>query len=150
MSNDHIISNVGKYIYPLGGYDNLGYISWYGSSMDTVAVRVPLSMTSDEFNSLGVYAIYELTTPSITDLTDEEVQAFKALATYYPTTNISVNSEQLDGYTTFNYPLNMKNGWDYIKEQLGDTREYIYDMELQSAEAYVNSEYAVTLTELGV
>lgn len=91
-----------------------------------------------------------LETPTITDLTDEEVQAFKELTTYYHTTNVIVTSDQLDGYAKFNYPLSMANGWNLIKEQLGDTREYIYDMELQSAEAYVNSEYAVTLTELGV
>ena len=29
-------------------------------------------------------------------------------------------------------------------------RDYIYDMDLQSTEAYVNSEYAVALTELEV
>lgn len=98
----------------------------------------------------GVKLLYELATPTITDLTDKEVQAFKDLATYYPTTNVMVTSDQLDGYTTFNYPISLANGWNYVKEQLGDTREYIYDMELQSAEAYVNSEYAVTLTELGV
>lgn len=84
------------------------------------------------------------------DLTQEEVQALKTLATYYPTTYISVNSEQLDGYTVFNYPISMENGWNYVKQQIGDTREYIYDMDLQSAEAYVNSEYAVALTELEV
>ena len=84
------------------------------------------------------------------DLTSEEIAAFKALATYYPTTNISVNSEQLDGYTVFNYPISMKNGWDYVKKQLNDNRDYIYDMDTQSAEAYVNSEYAVALTELEV
>lgn len=90
-------------------------------------------------------------------LTSEQTQAFKSLATYYPTTNISVNSEQLDGYTVFNYPISMKNGWDYVKQQIGDTRDYIYDMDartqdtdLQAAEAYVNSEYAVALTELEV
>ena len=83
-------------------------------------------------------------------LTSEQTQALKALATYYPTTNISVNSEQLDGYTVFNYPISMENGWNYVKQQIGDTREYIYDMDLQSAEAYVNSEYAVALTELEV
>lgn len=44
----------------------------------------------------------------------------------------------------------MKNGWDYIKQQIGDTRDYIYDMEVETAEAYVNSEYAVALTELEV
>ena len=91
-----------------------------------------------------------LETPTITDLTDEEVQEFKSLHTYYPTTNIMNSSGQLDGFTTFNYPVSLKNGWEYVKQQIGDTREYIYDMELQSAEAYVNSEYAVTLTELGV
>lgn len=31
-----------------------------------------------------------------------------------------------------------------------DNRDYIYDMDFQSAEAYVNSEYAVALTELEV
>ena len=93
---------------------------------------------------------YVLATPTETDLTPEEIAAFKALATYYPTTNISVTSEQLDGYTVFNYPVSMENGWNYVKQQLNDNRDYIYDMDLQSAEAYVNSEYAVVLTELEV
>lgn len=103
----------------------------------------------------SVKIIYELETPEEIDLTTEEIAAFKALATYYPTTNISVNSEQLDGYTVFNYPISMENGWDYVKQQINDNREYIYNMDartqdtdLQAAEAYVNSEYAVALTEL--
>lgn len=83
-------------------------------------------------------------------ITPEEASAFKQLMTYYPVTNISVNSEQLDGYTVFNYPISMANGWNYVKQQLNDNRDYIYDMDLQSAEAYVNSEYAVVLTELEV
>ena len=99
-------------------------------------------------NTGTVYGIFE--TPEETDLTPEEITAFKALATYYPTTNISVNSEQLDGYTVFNYPISMANGWNYVKQQLNDNRDYIYDMDLQSAESYVNSEYAVALTELEV
>lgn len=91
-----------------------------------------------------------LAEPEEIDLTKEEITAFKALATYYPTTNIFINSEQLDGYTVFNYPISMANGWNYVKQQLNDNRDYIYDMDLQSAEAYVNSEYAVALTELEV
>jgi hypothetical protein len=101
--------------------------------------------------------IYKLATHTEIDLTKEEIAALKALVTYYPTTNISVNSEQLDGYTVFNYPISMENGWNYVKQQIGDTRDYIYDMDartqdtdLQAAEAYVNSEYAVALTELEV
>ena len=81
----------------------------------------------------------------------------RTLVTNYPVTNISVTSDQLDGYTVFNYPISMENGWNYVKQQLGDTRDYIYDMDakaqdidIQSAEAYVNSEYAVALTELEV
>lgn len=81
----------------------------------------------------------------------------RTLVTNYPVTNISVISDQLDGYTVFNYPISMANGWNYVKQQLGDTRDYIYDMDakaqdidIQSAEAYVNSEYAVALAELEV
>lgn len=109
------------------------------------------------FSENNVHFYLPLKTPTEIDLTPEEIAAFKALATYYPTTNISVNSEQLDGYTIFNYPISMENGWNYVKQQIGDTRDYIYDMDvrtqdtdLQAAEAYVNSEYAVALTELEV
>lgn len=109
------------------------------------------------FSENKVHFYLPLKTPTEIDLTSEEVQALKALTAYYPTTNISVNSEQLDGYTVFNYPISMENGWNYVKQQIGDTRDYIYDMDartqdtdLQAAEAYVNSEYAVTLTELEV
>lgn len=102
------------------------------------------------FNEIGLIGMIMLAEPEEINLTPEEIAAFKALATYYPTTNISVNSEQLDGYTIFNYPISMENGWNYVKKQLNDNRDYIYDMDLQSAEAYVNSEYAVALTELEV
>lgn len=101
-------------------------------------------------SSNPIDVIYPLRIPIEEELTAEHVQALKELATYYPVTNISIGSEQLDGYTVFNYPISMKNGWDYVKQQLNDNRDYIYDMDLQSAEAYVNSEYAVALTELEV
>lgn len=112
------------------------------------------NITSDDINAWLVEhpmdIMYPLVEPIETDLTPEENEAFKALVTNYPVTNISVNSEQLDGYTVFNYPMSMANGWNYVKQQLGDNRDYIYDMDIQAAEAYVNSEYAVALTELEV
>ena len=92
------------------------------------------------FSENNVHFYLPLKTPTEIDLTPEEIAAFKTLVTYYPTTNISVNSEQLDGYTVFNYPISMANGWNYVKKQLNDNRDYIYDMDIQSAEAYVNSE----------
>ena len=113
--------------------------------------------TAQELKELSIDfdVIYQLLEQQETDLTPEQTQALKELVTYYPVTNISVNSEQLDGYTVFNYPISMANGWNYVKQQLGDTRDYIYDMDakaqdidIQSAEAYVNSEYAVALAEL--
>lgn len=96
------------------------------------------------------YTIYALSSQIEEDLSLEQIKSLKSLSTYYPTTNISANSEQLDGYTVFNYPISMANGWNYVKKQLNDNRDYIYDMDIQSAEAYVNSEYAVVLTELEV
>lgn len=112
---------------------------------------------TDYLVSNNVYIQYVLKVPQELDLKPEEIVLFKSLSANYPTTNISINSEQLDGYTVFNYPISMQNGWNYVKQQIGDTREYIYDMDaraqdtdLQAAEAYVNSEYAVALTELEV
>lgn len=96
------------------------------------------------------YVIYALSSPTEEDLSLEQIKFLKSLATNYPVTNITISSEQLDGYTVFNYPISMQNGWNYVKQQLNDNRDYIYDMDLQSAEAYVNSEYAVALTELEV
>lgn len=100
---------------------------------------------------------YPLANPVEIKLTQEEIEAFKELSTYYPITNYSVSSEQLAGYTIFNYPISMEAGWNYVKQQINDNRDYIYDIDsktqnidTQSAEAYVNSEYAVALTELEV
>lgn len=124
-------------------YEKLGINSSANAKQREIAVKTWL-----ENNDLMFMYIRRISNEI--DLTPEEVQAFKALATYYPVTNISVNSEQLDGYTVFNYPISLANGWNYVKQQLNDNRDYIYDMDLQSAEAYVNSEYAVALTELEV
>ena len=101
-------------------------------------------------NGKPLNVLFALDTPEEIDLTQEEISAFKALSTNYPVTNIEVSSDQLDGYTVFNYPISMANGWNYVKKQLNDNRDYIYDMDIQAAEAYVNSEYAVALTELEV
>ena len=127
----------------------------------TLVIVLPKTVTTVEqgkaIRDKGFKFYYELAVPTETDLTQEEIQAFKELATHYPVTNVNVTSEQLGGYTVFNYPVSMENGWNYVKQQLNDNRDYIYDMDVktqdidtQSAEAYVNSEYAVALTELEV
>lgn len=139
--------------------DQIGIFNHAQGSNNMLSIRIPVDREANEyFDEIGgCKGLFEIDIPEEIDLTQEEIEAFKELATYYPVTNISVTSDQLDGYTTFNYPISMKNGWDYVKQQLGDTRDYIYDVDkkaqdidTQSAEAYVNSEYAVALTELEV
>lgn len=126
------------------------YVADYVNVERGKLVKMVDSSKLDNTQSIVNKTEWLLAEPQEIDLTTEEITAFKALATYYSTTNISVNSEQLDGYTVFNYPISMQNGWNYVKQQLNDNRDYIYDMDTQSAEAYVNSEYAVALTELEV
>lgn len=148
----YLLCNKYKVSTTISGNDNLIFIRING---DGVVIKDTLHQsTVDDWkkylndNPCIVHCLSAI--PEEIDLTTEEIIAFKSLATCYPTTNISVNSEQLDGYTVFNYPISMQNGWNYVKQQLNDNRDYIYDMDLQSAEAYVNSEYAVVLTELEV
>lgn len=155
----YLLCNKYKVSTTVGGNDNLIFIRING---DGVVIKDTLHQsTVDDWkkylndNPCIVHCLSAI--PEEIDLTTEEIIAFKSLVTCYPTTNISVNSEQLDGYTVFNYPISMQNGWNYVKQQLNDNRDYIYDMDTktqdidtQTAEAYVNSEYAVALTELEV
>lgn len=130
--------------------DGQQYIADYVDVERGKLIRMVDSSKLDNTQSIVNKTEWLLAAPQEIDLTTEQITAFTALATYYPTTHISVTSEQLDGYTVFNYPISMANGWNYVKKQLNDNRDYIYDMDIQSAEAYVNSEYAVVLTELEV
>lgn len=148
---DHLCLKVGG----TWGVDEIGIFA-HGQNTDAkqMSIRVPLNTgkkTKEYFENIGgCKGVFVATTSEEIDLTPDQIQAFKSLATNYPVTNIEVSSDQLDGYTVFNYPISMANGWNYVKQQIGDTRDYIYDMDLQSAEAYVNSEYAVALAELEV
>ena len=63
-----------------------------------------------------------------TDLTTGEITAFKALATYYPTTNISISSEQLDGYTVFNYPMPFEDEWIKTKKDVDSLKARLNDI----------------------
>ena len=133
------------------------YIADYVDVEREKLVRMIDTSKLDSTQSIVNKTEWLLAEPQEVSLADEEIRTFKAFVTYYPVTNISVNSEQLDGYTVFNYPISMENGWNYVKQQLNDNRDYIYDMDTktqdidtQAAEAYVNSEYAVALTELEV
>lgn len=81
-----------------------------------------------------IFILYALSTPTEIDLVKEEITAFKALSTYYPKTYVDAESEQLEAYTMFNYPVSMEKGWEYVKQQIGDTRKYVYDMDTKLTE----------------
>lgn len=160
QQNDDILNYCSNYFKCIATNKRYSENTLFINSGYILIATMPSGTIIDDFLALvkgKLKVFYALANPTEIDLTPEEIAAFKALATYYPTTNIFINSEQLDGYTVFNYPISMENGWNYVKQQIGDTREYIYDMDartqdtdLQAAEAYVNSEYAVALTELEV
>lgn len=106
--------------------------TWYGQIRFYAHTN---EMTLEEwcnFLSSNNHVVYIIrNTSEEIDLTSEEIAAFKALATYYPTTNISVNSEQLDGYTVFNYPMPFEDEWiktkkdvDLLKTRLNDIVGY--------------------------
>lgn len=84
-------------------------------------------MTDEEFKKWlreknpEVYNV--LTVAEEIPITPEETLAFKQLMTYYPVTNISVNSEQLDGYTVFNYPTPFEDEWNKTQKEIGGLKE---------------------------
>lgn len=81
-----------------------------------------------------IFILCALYTPTEIDLVKEQITVFKALSTYYPKTYINAESEQLEAYTMFNYPVSMEKGWEYVKQQIGDTRKYVYDMDTKLTE----------------
>lgn len=131
---------------------------------DSVIIRIDKTRCGTEEQAakewmdatMSKHHLYACLSDTVFEPLDQDSQEqLKELHVNYPVTNISVTSDQLDGHTVFNYPISMANGWNYVKQQLGDTRDYIYDMETklsdaeyETAMACVNSEYAVALAEL--
>lgn len=103
--------------------DGQQYIADYADVKRGKLVKMVDSSKLDNTQSIMGKTEWLLVEPQEIDLTQEEMQTLKTLATYYPTTNIFINSEQLDGYTVFNYPISMENDWNHVKQQIGDMRE---------------------------
>ena len=96
-----------------GGNVTIGgqqYVSDYVDVERGKLVKMVDSSKLDNTQSIVDKTEWLLAEPQEIDLIQKEVQAFKALATYYPTTNISVNSDQLDGYAELKYPTTDVSG----------------------------------------
>lgn len=102
--------------------------------LNTVRGILTVDACKEFLVSKHISFLVALLIPGEIDLTPEEVRAFKALSTYYPKTYINAESEQLNAYTMFNYPVSMEKGWEYVKQQIGDTRKYVYDMDTKLTE----------------
>ena len=146
------LSNYSRIEFPSFNYSTTGNSGWSGYAKLAIYVSKDYNTVNKLKSYLGedTVILYQLKDPIETDLTADEIAAFKSLVSYYPVTNVSTTSDQLDGYTVFNYPISLANGWNYVKQQLGDTRDYLYGIDLMTAEAYVNSEYAAALAEIEV
>ena len=108
--------------------DGKQYIADYVNVERGKLVRMVDSSKLDNTQSIVDKTEWLLAEPQETDLTKEEIATFKALATYYPTTNISVNSEQLDGYTVFNYPIPFEDEWIKTKKDVDSLKARLNDI----------------------
>ena len=91
-------------IYGHFAINNNGF--WFGGGDIITSVSEAINVLKSD----GSYVIYALSVPEVIDLADEEVQAFRNLETYYPTTNVFVSSGQLDGYAELKYPTTDVSG----------------------------------------
>ena len=112
------------------------YETWIDVRINKFTSLVEFKNFLSEINSSGkpMIVIHALATPEEIDLMPEAIEEFKALSTYYPKTYITAESEQLEAYTMFNYPVSMEKGWEYVKQQISDDRKYIYDMDTKLTE----------------
>lgn len=122
--NINVISPHFKQIAYTGKHDlSVWFQSYYLVLTDTNEKWKNSEALIQWFSENNVHFYLPLKTPEEIDLATEEIAAFKALATYYPTTNISVNSEQLDGYTVFNYPTPFEDEWIKTQKEIGGLKE---------------------------
>ena len=86
-------------------YDNC--ISVDKSNLPYIIIRCDSYKDSSTFKNTmsGAILYYELATPTIINLTDEEVQDFKSLHTYEGVTNIIDSSDQISGSHKFIYNI---------------------------------------------
>lgn len=108
--------------------------------------------TTEIVNNIAVlYPISGETEP----INAEDLAKLRALQTYYGNTNIFITDQDGNDITTwFDYHFNLKPYVEYVKEQISDSKELIYDMrarqldaEVSNAWSYINAEYAASLAD---
>ena len=97
----------------------------------------------------GSKLLYELATPTETDLTDEEVAQFKALKAYEPTTNIIASSDVLNPLVKCDYSLNKEtnNIYDRLQENASDVSNITNRLNGLTFVALTQTEYDALATK---
>lgn len=135
---ERILSNKFTNLYSSEGFDRSWSNKIYNIANGQLVMLLTYGteVTEEQWNKIkdGLVILYKLSEPEKVDLTQDQIEAFKKLSTYYPKTYINAESEQLEAYTMFNYPVSMEKGWEYVKQQIGDTRKYVYDMDTKLTE----------------
>ena len=136
--SERILSNKFTNLYSSEDFDrswsNIIYNNTNGQLV--MLLTYGIEVTEEQWNKIkdGLVILYKLSEPEKVDLIQDQIEAFKELSTYYPKTYIDAESEQLEAYTMFNYPVSMEKGWEYVKQQIGDTRKYVYNMDTKLTE----------------
>jgi hypothetical protein len=136
--SERILSNKFTNLYSSEGFDRSWSNKIYNITNGQLVMLLTygIEVTEEQWNKIkdGLVILYKLSEPEKVDLIQDQIEAFKELSTYYPKTYINAESEQLNAYTMFNYPVSMEKGWEYVKQQIGDTRKYVYDMDTKLTE----------------
>lgn len=135
---ERILSNKFTNLYSSEGFDR----SWSNKIYNITGGQLVMlltyetEVTEEQWNKIkdGLVILYKLSEPEKVELIQDQIEAFKKLSTYYQKTYINAESEQLEAYTMFNYPVSMEKGWEYVKQQIGDTRKYVYNMDTKLTE----------------
>lgn len=103
----------------------------------------------------NVTLLYPLAQAQTQAVEADVLEKLRALHTYYGVTHVFVTDEDGNDISTwFNYHFNLKPYVEYVKEQLADNKELIYDMQEKQLDAQVsnawsliNAEYAAAVTD---
>ena len=124
----------------------------------TLRMRFPKSVASTLsaarawLETNPVYITYATTEAPTTEVIDaDDLEFLRSLESHYGGTLVAItDQDDNDLGASFLYPCSLEQTVEYVKQQLGDDRKYIYDLDYATAVSYVNSEYAAALAELSL
>lgn len=132
----------------IGGLTKDKTLSFQASNDNRIIIRDTSYTDASSFKSAmtshGATLVYELATPTEEDIPSETLTTLRELMTYYPSTSVSITSEEINGSATFDYPLNLQSFISNVRvaeSRMADTEEL-------ATEAYLSAIYAESMIDL--